>query len=93
MVPDSAAAVISCDKGYDAVKKAADEFTEKTGHEITAKGRGKSFEISCRGVSAHGAYPERGVNAVSVLISFLSEIKFNCPEVNEFFEFYMKHLL
>ena len=92
MVPDSAAAVISCDKGYDEVKKAADEFTEKTGHEITAKGRGKSFEISCRGVSAHGAYPERGVNAVSVLISFLSEIKFNCPEVNEFFEFYMKHL-
>ena len=92
MVPDSASAVISCDKGYDAVKKAANEFTEKTGHEITAKGRGKSLELSCRGVSAHGAYPERGVNAVSVLISFLSAIKFNCPEVNEFFEFYMKHL-
>lgn len=29
MVPDSAAAVILCDKGYDAVNKAADEFYRK----------------------------------------------------------------
>lgn len=92
MVPDSASAVIADARGYDSVKNMAAAFTERTGHVITTKARGKSLEISCSGISAHGAYPERGVNAISVLISFLSEIRFNCAEVNDFFEFYMNHL-
>lgn len=92
MVPDEAAAVVSCDGGYEDIKKLAADFSEKTGHKINTKGRGKCLEISCRGVSAHGAHPEKGVNAVSIIMQFLSQMQFNSAGVGEFIDFYMKHL-
>lgn len=92
MVPDHASAVITSEGGYDDIKALAAAFGEETGHRIAAKGRGKSLELTCEGVAAHGAYPERGVNAISVMLSFLSRIHFSCAEANDFIEFYMSHL-
>lgn len=92
MVPDVASAVIHCEKGYDAVRRAAEEFTGVTGHEIAMKSRGKSLEISCSGRSAHGAMPWNGLNAVSVLMEFLGKLTFNCPGVNDFISFYNEYI-
>lgn len=99
MVPDYARAVIRAEKRevYDKIKEmAADYRNEKCskegqvayGAKINCKGVGKSLEIVTHGVSTHGATPECGVNAISVLMEFLSKIDIINDDVNEFVEFY-----
>jgi succinyl-diaminopimelate desuccinylase len=92
MVPDAASAVIVSDNGFDGIKELAAGFSERTGHQINTKGRGKSLELSCTGVSSHGAHPDKGINAVTIMIKFLSELTFNCEEINDFIDFYMNHI-
>ncbi|WP_312354604.1 dipeptidase PepV [Aminipila sp.] len=103
MVADYARAVIRADKmeAYEKVKELAAEYrntscTEENqaayGAKINCKGIGKSLEIVAQGVSAHGATPENGVNAISVLMDFLRKIDIINDDVNEFVEFYNQHI-
>lgn len=92
MVPDSACAVIMSENGYDGVKTAAARFSEETGYSVTTKGRGKRLEILCGGKSAHGAMPQKGINAVSVLMRFLGELDFDSSGINDFIRFYNRHI-
>nr|WP_315020269.1 dipeptidase PepV [uncultured Aminipila sp.] len=103
MVADYARAVIRADKmeAYDKVKelaanyrnvKCAEEGQIAFGAKLNCKGVGKSLEIVAQGVSAHGATPECGVNAITVLMDFLNEIDIINDDVNEFVEFYNQHI-
>ncbi len=92
MVPDSACAVIMSENGYDEVKEAAVRFSERTGYSVITKGRGRRLEILCRGKSAHGAMPQKGVNAVSILMRFLGELDFDSSGINDFIRFYNRHI-
>lgn len=87
MVADKCTAVIM-DKNYDHIKNRIEEFSEKTGYEISGRARGRSFEIKTSGIPSHGARPEKGVNAVSVMMMFLKELSFENDDVNDFVEFY-----
>ncbi len=49
---------------------------------------GKSLEITARGVSAHGAMPEKGINAISLMMDFLGSLNFAQDDVNDFLAFY-----
>lgn len=93
MVPDSAKALIYSENGYDAVKEHIEEFRKSTDFDITGKVKGKNFEVICKGVSAHGAMPWKGLNAVFIMMAFLAGLdEFNCEEVNDFIHFFHMYI-
>jgi succinyl-diaminopimelate desuccinylase len=94
MVPDNARAIImnSEDSGFDEVKGKIAEYREKTGYRIYGKGVGKAFEISVKGISAHGSRPELGQNAISILMDFLGGLSLASESVAEFVDTYNKYI-
>ena len=94
MVPDAARAVVySKDPGaYDAVKEKAAEMREGGEARIFTKPAGKSLEITTEGVTAHGATPEEGVNAISILMSFLGTLEFVNDDAADVVEFYNTYI-
>ena len=91
MVPDSARIVVMADH-YDVLKEKVSAYKKRTGYTLNYRTRGKSFEVTAEGVSAHGATPEAGLNAISVLMDFLGDVSFTSEEVMEFVDFYNKHI-
>ena len=87
MVADFAKAIVSA-KDYDKIKEKIKEYNEGTEHKIQYRVRGKSFEISAQGVSAHGARPSVGLNAISVLMDLLGKLDFCNDDSKEFIDFY-----
>ena len=77
---------------YEQIKEMAACFREKTGYKISCKGIGKSLEITAIGVSAHGAKPEAGLNAISVMMEFLSGLNFVNEDQNDFVRFYHEYI-
>lgn len=94
MVPASARAVVrSEDKDvYAKIKDKAAEYRLKTSNRINIKGVGKSLEILAIGKSSHGAKPEDGINAISILMDFLKEINFVNEDCNDIIDFYNKYI-
>lgn len=90
MVPENARAVVrSTDAAaYDHIKELAEEFRRETGHHIRTKGVGKAFEITTQGRAAHGAAPQEGLNAISILFEFLGRLNFAADDINDFIDFY-----
>lgn len=91
MVADSARAVLRADS-YNKVKEIAADFRKETGYQINAKGIGKSLEITTRGISSHGARPEKGLNAISIMMAFLERVGIVNEDVCDFIDFYNKHI-
>lgn len=92
-VPAQAKAVIAADDAlYQHVKDALAQYVVETGYEISAKKQGSSLVIEAKGVAAHGACPELGLNAVSILMGFLGRLQFSNEELNDFIAFYNDHL-
>lgn len=89
-VADFARAVVydSAGGGYEAIRSRAADFRGRDGRRVSCRAAGRSLEITARGVSAHGAKPEQGENAVSLIMEFLGGITFIDEDVNDFIEFY-----
>lgn len=89
-VADFAKAIIvnTADTGYDAVREAAEAYGIETGHRIKCRKAGKGLEASAEGISAHGAKPEQGLNAISILMDFLGRLDFLSDGVSDFIKFY-----
>ncbi|MCR4600377.1 MAG: dipeptidase PepV [Clostridia bacterium] len=92
MVADSACALINAPGGYDDIRREVEEFAKHSQYSLSSRVRGKSLEIKAEGISAHGAMPWKGKNAISMLMEFLGTIRFNCDEVNDFVAFYNDHI-
>lgn len=92
MVADSARAVVKAEdpEVYETIYSKAALLNEEGVMDINTKRKGKSLEIVVKGISAHGARPETGINAISRLMRFLGGLAFNSDDVNEFIEFYNK---
>ena len=90
-VADFARAVLhdSSGAGYDKIKEQVSDFRTEKGCEINCRGMGKSLEIIVRGVSAHGATPEQGKNAVSIIMELLGRINFANESTNDSSHFIM----
>ncbi|MDD6191329.1 MAG: dipeptidase PepV [Firmicutes bacterium] len=89
-VPDFARAVVinTAEGGYDSIKEMVAEARREKGRKINCRGTGKSLEITVSGKSAHGAKPEQGVNAVSILMEFLGQLDFINDGAADFISFY-----
>ncbi|MEG0156289.1 MAG: dipeptidase PepV [Anaerovoracaceae bacterium] len=94
MVADYARVVINGKNPgiYEGIKTKVASLRELKQMQITAKAVGKSLEVVVKGVSAHGARPESGENAISLMMAFLGELTFGAEDVNEFIEFYNRHI-
>lgn len=91
MVADHARAVLRA-KSYESIRAQVEAFRENTGYDIKAKGVGKSLEIVIKGISSHGAKPEKGLNAISIMMSFLGQLALANDGLREFVEFYNTHI-
>lgn len=93
-VPDRCRAVVRSDVSgaYDEIREKAAAYREETGHKLTCKGMGKSLELTSAGLAAHGAKPESGLNAVSVMMEFLGRLNFVSEEINDFIGFYNQYI-
>jgi len=87
MVADSCRAIISADD-YGMISAQIEAFAQKTGYRVSQRIRGKSMELRTEGVSAHGAHPEQGLNAISIMMGFLGGIDLSNEDMSEFIEFY-----
>lgn len=79
-------------QSYDYIKAILANYRKETGFSIHCKGMGKSLEITTEGVSAHGARPSSGVNAISVLMGFLGRLDIGNDGMNDFINFYNRHI-
>jgi succinyl-diaminopimelate desuccinylase len=91
MVPDHSRAVLRADS-YDDIRKSADNFQKETGYKINVKGIGKSLEITTQGISSHGARPDKGLNAISILMAFLDKLGFVNEDIADFIHFYNEYI-
>lgn len=91
MVADSARAVINAES-YDKIRDMINLYCKETGYKVSVKGIGRSLEIIASGISSHGARPEKGLSAISVLLKLLGRINFVNEDVAEFIDFYNKHI-
>ncbi|MDO4746289.1 MAG: dipeptidase PepV [Bacillota bacterium] len=78
--------------GYARVKELVAEYRLEKACKINCKGIGKSFEITIHGISAHGAKPEQGLNAITMMMEFLGRLNFASEDTNDFINFYNEHI-
>ena len=94
MVADYARAVVKHEdvNEYALLKEKVQEYRLAKNVRMQCKLTGKSFEITAYGLSAHGARPEQGVNAISILMDFLGTLTFREDDVNDFISFFNIHI-
>ena len=94
MVADHVRAVVrdTAGGGYETIKEKAAAFRQQHQVKLKCRGIGKSLEITAEGVSAHGAKPEQGENALSILMDFLGNLNFASDDINELIEFYNTYI-
>ena len=80
VVPAAASAEIEC--GQDVYEK----LLLRAGSEIKVTRNASSVRIDAYGESAHGSTPEKGRNAIGILVSVLKDIPF-APSLNDAFSF------
>ena len=93
-VADSCRAVITASNpaSYEEVKEKLKRYREEKVYKISCRGMGKSLEITASGISAHGAMPFKGLNAISIMMEFLGELNFANDDQNDFIGFYNRHI-
>ena len=94
MVADFARVVLRDEKteNYERIKEVVAHYRDEYKRKINVKGVGKSLEITTKGISSHGARPEDGLNAISIMMDFLGRLHFANEEVNEFIAFYNENI-
>jgi len=91
VVPDTAKLLLMADS-YDLLREKVNNYRKETGYNLSYRTKGKSFEVTAEGVSAHGANPGAGLNAISILMDFAKAISFTCEDVGDVVDFYNKHI-
>lgn len=91
MVADSARAVLR-GESYDLAKEIITNYKNETGHKVNWKGIGKSFEITTHGISSHGARPEQGLNAITIMMELLGRLPLVNEDMIEFIDFYNQYI-
>lgn len=94
MVAEKARAVVRSEEPeiYEHIRDLAAEYRKEIDGKINIKGVGKSLEITTEGISAHGATPQSGLNAISLMMAFLGKLNFVSDDVNDFIDFYNQYI-
>lgn len=89
MVPDYAEAKIIDHKPFKDILKA---YNSETKGNISFERKEGYVLIQSKGVSAHGARPESGINAIAHLLDFLSHLDLAIGDLANFIRFYKHHI-
>jgi succinyl-diaminopimelate desuccinylase len=90
MVPDSCEVLIKTDYGKS-LENIYDSFVKDSGYDFEIENiNHKKYKIISNGVSAHGSMPEKGENAISYMLEFLSELE--NLNIVDFVDFYNKKI-
>jgi succinyl-diaminopimelate desuccinylase len=93
MVPRQARAVLAGDKkSFDMIAQKVRTYAADTGYNIKARRQGNSLVIEAEGIAAHGAHPDLGLNALSIMMEFLGGLEFPCDDLTDFISFYNEHI-
>ena len=85
MVADRAELVIS---GGDISDVIAQYSKDHPDYDITCTPSDNGCIVVAKGIAAHGAMPEEGLNAISILCEALAPVVFDNEDVNAFIKFY-----
>ena len=92
-VPATCKAVLAADESiYTLVKDRLNQYIVETGYDIKAKKQGSSYVLEAKGIAAHAATPDKGLNAISIMMDFLGRLQFANEEINDFIAFYNDHV-
>lgn len=91
MVPDLCVCEIDA-VNNDEIIQLVKDFKDRTGYKLDAEVKDEIVCITSRGKSAHGSTPEKGVNAIMQLITFLSTLDLAKDDVRDFIEFLDKYI-
>lgn len=92
-VPAGAKAVVAADDNmYSLIKDRLAQYVVETGYDVRARKQGTSLVIESKGLAAHGALPQLGLNAVSIIMDFLGRLQFANEELNDFIAYYNEHI-
>lgn len=84
MVADRAEVVVTGGDLSDVIA----QYKKTHDYDIECVAEGDGCKILAKGVSAHGAMPEEGVNAITVMCEALADVTFDNEDVNDFIKFY-----
>lgn len=77
---------------YDRIAELAAAYSQQTGYDLKTKKTGTSLILEATGIAAHGAMPEKGLNAISIMMEFLNRLDFESDEIMDFISFYNEHI-
>lgn len=93
MVPDYCECELSIKQDLsDKIQKTVEYMNDKLNTKLTAEINGEKCIIKAYGVSAHGSTPEKGVNAVSHMVSFLAKLPLCASEQTDYIRFLDNHI-
>ncbi|MDI6705987.1 MAG: dipeptidase PepV [Bacillota bacterium] len=89
MVPDRCEALLETSGMLtpDRIRDSLESFTKKTGYSMEFSQSNGEVLIKSFGVSAHGSTPEKGQNAISQMLGFLSELAVGDSDAESFIRF------
>lgn len=94
IVPNKARAIVSAsDKSMlERVRTQVSDFSSETGYDIKTRKIGASLAIESKGIGVHGATPDDGLNAISILMALLGKLSFVGDEITEWINYYNEHI-
>ncbi|MGM0379542.1 MAG: dipeptidase PepV [Bacillota bacterium] len=90
MVADYAEVILK--ENNKKIKHILDAFNEKHNINIKYNKNNNKTILKLKGKSAHGATPQKGVNAISFLLEFLNLIDLRISDISNFIRFYSNHI-
>lgn len=89
VVPDTCEAVLANASGIQA---AAQAYSAEAGVPVAVKEGPDGVHITIKGVSAHGSLPEKGVNAISHMITFLGKLPLAAGDMRDAIAAYVERI-
>jgi succinyl-diaminopimelate desuccinylase len=88
MVPDYCECELEMQKDFaDRVQKTVEYMKEKQNADIKLEIDGAKYLVKSFGISAHGSTPDKGINAISQMISFLGKLPLCAGQKADFVRF------